>query len=172
MRTLAARIKHRRETIAKSIEILLKRNIAINFKDGIGMTDETSKKDKAIELLNSMDIYEPYVEEFMQNDQICAFQDFSGYYIEEDSYLGQKIKMIEEKYNCLAYAVTHEYTKRGSMYSIAIVTDYPEEWDGLIESEGDRHNVYAYVWNVGDERSSELGYIALRSYGGGIKRIA
>ena len=70
------------------------------------------------------------------------------------------------------YAVTHEFTEFGECYDFLIVTDYTEEWDALVYSEGNRHTAFAYVWNKDDDWCSEFGSVMVRSFGGGIKRIA
>ena len=60
----------------------------------------------------------------------------------------------------------------GECYSFLIVSDYPEEWDDLMNDDGNRHCAYAYVWNKDDEWCSEFGDIIVQSFGGGIKRVA
>ena len=82
------------------------------------------------------------------------------------------MRELESKYSCLVYAVTHEFTEFGECYSFLIVTNYPEEWDELVYSEGSRHSAFAYVWNKDDDWCSEFGSVLVRSFGGGIKRIA
>ena len=131
-----------------------------------------AKKEKAIELLKKLDIYKPYIQGFRERNQVCFFENYGGYWADQEPELYTKIKEIESKYNCLVYAVTHEYTSFGECYSFLIVTDYPEEWDTLLQSEGDRHYAFAYVWNKDDDWCSELGDIMVRSFGGGIKRTA
>ena len=70
------------------------------------------------------------------------------------------------------YAVTHEFTEFGECWDFLIVTDYPEEWDGLIyKQSNDEFIAFAYVWNKTDDYCSEFGSIALKSFGGGIRRI-
>ena len=67
----------------------------------------------------------------------------------------------------------HEITTEfGELYDFLIVTDYPEEWDTLVYSQGNRHTAFAYVWNKDDEWCSEFGSVTLQSFGGGIRRIA
>ena len=131
-----------------------------------------AKKEKAIELLKKLDIYKPYIQGFRERNQVCFFENYGGYWADQEPELYTKIKEIESKYNCLVYAVTHEYTSFGECYSFLLVTDYPEEWDALLQSEGDRHYAFAYVWNKDDDWCSELGDIMVRSFGGGIKRTA
>jgi len=129
------------------------------------------KKQKAIENLKKLDIYKPYIKGFKNEDNICYFENYGGYWAWQEPELIEKVKELEEQHNCLVYAITHEYTAIGEMYSFLIVTDYEEEWDTLLEKYGNQYYGFAYVWNVDDDMCSEFGTIALSSFGGGIRRI-
>ena len=129
------------------------------------------KKIKAIELMKKLDIYRPYIKGFKNEDTVCYFENYGGYWAYQEPGLIEKIKEIEENSNCLVYAITHEYTEIGEMYSFLIITDYKEEWDTLLEKYGNQYYAFAYVWNKDDEECSEFGTIALSSFGGGIRRI-
>ena len=94
------------------------------------MTDKNiAKKEKAIELMKRLDIYKPYIKGFRESDKVCFFEGFGGFWIDQEPEVYAKMKAIEEKYGCLVYAVTHEFTPFGECYSFLIVSDYPEEWD-------------------------------------------
>jgi hypothetical protein len=69
------------------------------------------------------------------------------------------------------YAITLEFTDFGECYSFLVVTDYPEEWDDLLFSEGNKHSAFAYVWDKTDNDCSEFGSVLVQSFGGGIRRI-
>ena len=115
------------------------------------MSDKNiAMKEKAIELLKQMDIYAPYIKGFRESDKVCFFEGFGGFWIDQEPELHKKMKAIEEKHKCKVYAVTHEYTEFGELYDFLIVTDYPEEWDTLVYTEGSRHTAFAYVWNKDD----------------------
>ena len=131
-----------------------------------------TKKEKAIELLKKMDIYAPYIQGFRDSDKVCFFERFGGYWVEQEPELYEKMRSLEKKYNCLVYAVTHEFTEFGELYDFLIVTDYPKEWDDLVYSQGSYHTAFAYVWNKDDDQCSEFGSVMVQSFGGGIKRIA
>jgi hypothetical protein len=130
------------------------------------------KKAKALKLMKEMDIYKDYIDEFESSDKVCFFERFGGYYVEDETELANKIKSIESRYKCMVYAITHEYTEFGECYSFLIVTNYREEWDDLVYSEGNKHSAFAYVWNKTDNDCSEFGSVLLQSFGGGIRRIA
>ena len=76
-----------------------------------------AKKEKAIELLKEMDIYAPYIKGFCEKGMVCFFERFGGYWAEQEPELYEKMKALEKKYNCLVYAITHEYTDFGECYS-------------------------------------------------------
>ena len=129
------------------------------------------KKIKAIELMKKLDIYRPYIKGLQKEDNVCYFENYGGYWAYQEPSLIEKVKELEEQHNCLVYAITHEYTSIGEMYSFLIVTDYEEEWDTLLEKYGNQYYGFAYVWNKDDDMCSEFGTIALSSFGGGIRRI-
>ena len=131
-----------------------------------------AKKEKAIELLKELDIYAPYIEGFKERDKVCFFENFGGFWIDQEPEVYAKMKDLEKKYSCLVYAVTHEFTEFGELYDFLIVTDYPEEWDTLVYSQGNRHTAFAYVWNKDDDWCSEFGSVIVESFGGGIRRVA
>ncbi len=130
------------------------------------------RKIKALELMKKLDIYKPYIKGFKENNEVCFFEGFGGFWAWQDEELQNKIKKLEEKYNCTVYAVTHEYTDFGELYDFLIVTDYKEEWNDLLNNVQGGYYAFAYVWNKTDNDLSEFGTISLQSFGGGIRRIA
>ena len=130
------------------------------------------KKEKAIELLKTLAIYKPYIDGFRENDYVCYFERFGGYWAYQNDELTKKLKEIEKKYNCTVYAITHEFTHFGECYSFLLVTNYEEEWDTLLQSEGNTYYAFAYVWNKTDEWCSEFVTIGIKKFGGGIIRCA
>lgn len=132
----------------------------------------TAKKEKAIELLKQLNIYKPYIRAFKERDQVCFFEMFGDFWIDQEPEAYAKMKEIENEHNCLVYAATHEYTEFGECWSFLIVTNEPEEWNTLMYS--NKHHEYtafAYVWNKDDDWCSEFGSITVQSFGGGIRRI-
>ena len=135
------------------------------------MTQE-QRKEQAIKYMTTLDIYKPYIKGFKENNQVCFYEQFAGFWVDQEPEVYKKMKEIEEKHNCTVYAITHEYTEFGECYSFLLVTNYKREWATLVEKYGRGHAVFAYVWNKDDEWCSEFGTIAVQSFGGGIKRIA
>jgi len=136
-------------------------------------TTKESRKTKALELMKELDIYKPYRDGFKNKDDVCFYEGFGGFWAYQEPEIIEKIKEIEEKHNCTVYAVTHEFTEFGECYDFLIVTDYIEEWDTLVEKVSQTTSyVFAYVWNKEDDYCSEFGTIGIKSFGGGIGRIA
>ena len=137
------------------------------------MTEKNiAKQEKANELMKRLDIYEPRIKGLRESDKVCVYGGVDGIWKDQDTDNVATVKAIENKFGCVVYAVTHEFTPFGECYSFLIVSDYPEEWDDLMNDDGNRHCAYAYVWNKDDEWCSEFGDIIVQSFGGGIKRIA
>ena len=67
------------------------------------------RKIKAIELLEKLDIYKPYIKGFRENDKVCFFERFGGYWVDQEPEIFNKMKEIEKQFNCTVYAITHEY---------------------------------------------------------------
>ncbi len=83
-----------------------------------------NKKQKAIELMQKLDIYKPYIKGFKDKTNVCFFECFGGYWAYQEPELMAKIKEFEEQYNVLVYAVTHEYTEFGECYDFLYISDY------------------------------------------------
>ncbi len=129
------------------------------------------KKQKAIELMKGLDIYKNYIRGFEENNHVCFFEAFGGYWAYQEPELMAKIKEIEKTYKVLVYAVTHEYLEFGECYDFLYIPDYKNEWKYTLIPQGDIFYCVAYVWNKTDDNCSEFGTIGIRAFGGGIKRV-
>lgn len=135
--------------------------------------ERQTKKYKAIELMKTLDIYKPYIDGFEQEDKVCFYERYAGFWVYQEPEIEKKMKEIEAEYKCVVYAITHEITDFGELYDFLIVTDYPEEQDKLLYDQGDGDFIaFAYVWNKTDEECSEFGSVGVKSFGGGIRRVA
>ncbi len=135
--------------------------------------ERQAKKDKAIELMKRLSIYEPYIDGFKDEDQVCFYEMYAGFWVYQEPEIEKKMKEIEAKYNCVVYAITHEFTDFGELYDFLIVPNYKEDWDNILYQQNkNKFIAYAYVWNKSDDLCSEFGSIGVQSFGGGIRRIA
>ena len=135
-------------------------------------TTKEQRKEQAVKAMKMLDIYEPYIKGFKEKDQVCLFEGYGGYWIDQEPELYARVQEFEKNYNCTVYAVTHEYFEFGECYDFLIVTDYEEEWEDLVYEGMRDFIVYAYVWNKDDDYCSEFGSIGIKSFGGGIRRIS
>lgn len=63
------------------------------------MKTTITKKEKAIEIMKKMDIYKPYINGFEQKDKVCFFEQFGGFWIDQEPELHAKMKAIEKSTN-------------------------------------------------------------------------
>ena len=59
------------------------------------MTHE-ERKVKGIEILKQMDIYKPYIIGFEKKDQVCFFEMFGGFWVDQEPELYNKMKENEK----------------------------------------------------------------------------
>lgn len=103
------------------------------------------RKEKAIILMKKLDIYSPYINGFKKSNKVCFFENYGGFWVNQEPEIEEKMKEIEKEYNCTCYAITHEYTEFGECYDFLLVTDYKEEWDSLVNIENNTCYAFAYV---------------------------
>ena len=134
--------------------------------------DAAERKIKAIELMKKLDIYKPYIQGFEKDNMVCFYENFGGFWAIQEPEIQNKMINLQYEHDITIYAITHEFTEFGELYSFLYVNKYKEDWGFTLESEGNVHNAFAYVWNKDDDSCSEFGTVCVRSFGGGIKRIA
>ena len=131
-----------------------------------------TQKEIAVEYLQKLDIYKPYIRRFEVAGIPCFFEGFGGFYADQEPELFAKIREVEDEYGCLVYAITHELFEFGECWSMLCVSKHTKEvTDCLIQSTINRFYAFAYVWNKSDDLLSEFGDIAVQALGGGIRRI-
>ena len=81
------------------------------------------------------------------------------------------VNQFEEKYNCLVYHITHEYTSFGELLDLFFVSDCKEDWGDDMYDLYNKQS-YAYVYNLSVPEYSEFGTIAYRVSGGGLIRVS
>lgn len=135
----------------------------------------TEQKNLALARMRQMKIYDPYIKIFDKSDVVTMYERFGGYYATAsngEKELEDKIHEFEARTGNLVYAVTHNFTNYGEMYSFLIVSSYREDETKRLLEEYDGHFYpMAYVWNKDCEECSEYGTIGVKSYGGGLNRV-
>jgi hypothetical protein len=135
------------------------------------------QKEIAMQCLEKLDIYKPYIRKFKSKAGIpCFFENFGGFYVDQEPEIWNKVKEVEKENGGLVYALTHERTNIGETWSMLYVPKDCETVEDVIDKcnslPGSRDfYVFAYVWNKSDDWCSEFGDIVVRSFGGGIRRI-
>lgn len=130
-------------------------------------------KELAVKCLEKLNIYKPYIRKFKSKAGTpCFFENFAGFYADQEPKLYSKIKELENETGCLVYAVTHELTEFGECWSMLCVGKNSKLIDECltIKSSGQFY-AFAYVWNIQNEHFSEFGDIVVQSAYGGIKRM-
>lgn len=132
-----------------------------------------TQKEIALECLQKLDIYKPYIRRFDAAGVPCFFERFAGFYADQEPELFAKIREVEDEYGCLVYAITHELFEFGECWSMLCVSKHTKEVRDCLLSASRAGTFYAftYVWNRSDDLLSEFGDIAVQSLGGGIRRI-
>jgi hypothetical protein len=138
--------------------------------------DKLEQKEIAVQCLEMLDIYKPYIRKFKSKAGIpCFFENYAGFYADQEPELWQKIKEVEEEFGCLVYAITHNILDSADLWSMLCV---PRECDGVDDILGlinptnqNEYYAFTYTWNKSYDFFSEFGDIAVSSFGGGIKRI-
>ena len=135
--------------------------------------DKNQQKEIAVQCLEKLDIYKPYIRKFKSEAQMpCFFENYAGFWVDQEPELYKKIRELEDETDVLVYAVTHEIIDNSEMWSLLCI---PSDCNG-IEDVLDQYNTgayyaFSYAWNKSAPWCSEFGDIVVRAFGGGIKRI-
>lgn len=78
-------------------------------------TTKAQRKGIALKAMKKLGIYKPYIDGFKQEDKVCFFERFGGYWLYQEPEIEAKMKELEKKYNCTVFAVTHEFTDFGEL---------------------------------------------------------
>jgi hypothetical protein len=134
--------------------------------------NKEQQKELAIRCLETLDIYKPYINKFKSAGMPCFYENFAGFWADQEPELYSKIKEVEVEYSCLVYAITHEITNYGETWSMLCI---PESADGIEDVIGSfnqrEYYAFSYTWNKSNPIFSELGDVVIMARLGGIKRV-
>lgn len=131
------------------------------------------QKEIAVRCLEMLDIYKPYIRKFKSKAGVpCFFENYAGFYADQEEKLWTKIQEIERERGYVVYAATHEFTNGDETWSMLCVPQNTELDDILDRINSQEFYAFAYVWNKSAEYFSEAGDIIVRSAFGGIKRVS
>lgn len=135
--------------------------------------DKTLQKELAIQCLEKLGIYKPYIRKFKSAAGTpCFFENFAGFYVDQEPDIYQKVKEVEAEHGCLVYALTHEITDLGETWSMLCT---PKSCEGVDEILGafnsTEYYAYSYVWNKSNPIFSEFGDVVVMARFGGLKRV-
>ena len=135
--------------------------------------NKTQQKEIAIKCLEILNIYDPYIVKFASKKGLPSFfEHYAGFYVDQEPVIYEKVKEVEEEYNVLVYALTHEITDFGETWSMLCVpSDCDTVEDCLGKFNQNEYYAFSYVWNKSNPIFSEFGDIVVKSFGGGLKRI-
>ena len=120
------------------------------------------RKEQAKEYMKQLKIYKPYIDGLMNENNVCYYEGFGGFWAYQNEELNAKIKEIERAWNVTVYAVTHEFTKFGECYSMLVVGDYPEEWEKPSNRSGSSSARSSGASIMSDSSSKEISKSLLR----------
>ena len=89
------------------------------------------QKRKSVEFLWMLDIYKPYINGFVNQDRVCFFEQFGGFWAYQEPEVEAKLHEIEKEYGCKVYAIVHAKVGGDDMWSFLVVTKNSLEWDDL-----------------------------------------
>lgn len=133
------------------------------------VVDKEKQLAEAVRRMETMGIYKPYINALKKSNRVCFYENYGGFWVDQEPELLDKVRWFEEKYNAVVYAITHEFTDFGEMYDFLFVSEYEDEWDDEITPSEKGYYSVAYVWNKSGE-GSEFGTVGVTCYGGGVRR--
>ena len=133
-----------------------------------------TQKEIAVQCLETLDVYKPYINKFKsKSGMTCFFENFAGFWTDQWPEMYEKVKEVERDYDCLVYAITHEFLEIGDCWTMLCVPkDTVNRLDVVSQAYDSMYYAYAYAWNRSIPEFSEFGSVIVRSYGGGIKRVS
>lgn len=131
-------------------------------------------KERAVRNLKELNCFPAYKEKFRRSNVVTMYEGYGGYYVDEtqNSELLPIIEDIEKQYNGMIYAVIHNIMEFGDCYTFLWQTSYEEDDAYSVQTEGNVHYTFAYVYNKDCPDWSEFGTVGIISRFGGLIRVS
>lgn len=84
-------------------------------------TTRELKKQKAIELMQKLGIYKPYIKGFKDSDKVCFFENFGGFWAYQEPDLMKKLKTLKKNTTALYMRLR---TNTLHLVSVTILSTY------------------------------------------------
>ena len=133
------------------------------------MLTKEQRKAKAIEIMQKLNIYKPYINGYKNHDRVCFYERFGGYWVYQEPEIEAKMHEIEQRYDATVYAITHDLTEFGELWSFLCVSNKGSRY-ACTKSFNGNFICSAYVWNKSGG-FVEHGSVEIRSLGGGLMRV-
>ena len=134
--------------------------------------DKIQQKELAIKCMEKLDIYKPYIKKFKSAGMPCFYENFAGFWADQEPELYSKVKEIEKEHGCLVYAITHEITDFGETWSMLCIPESTEGIEDVLGSFNQReYYAFSYTWNKSNPIFSEFGDVVVMTRFGGLKRV-
>ena len=104
------------------------------------------QKEIAIECLETLDIYKPYIRKFKSKAGTpCFFEHYAGFYVDQEPEIYHKMQELEREHNILVYALTHEITNLGETWSMLCVPSDTESIEKIVQEDLIRMNTMSLL---------------------------
>lgn len=141
------------------------------------MTLREKQKAEALKRMSILKIMKEVREDFKNNDRVYYSERQNSifnatlYWVSNSERYVQIIKDFEKKHNALVYHCQLTHLAFGDCLTLLFVSKYENEWNGDKELLRNGESV-AYVENLEDSMSSEVGYVGIVPSQGGVLRTA
>ena len=93
-------------------------------------TTKAQRKEIALKAMKKLGIYKPYIDGFKQEDKVCFFERFGGYWLYQEPEIEAKMKELEKKYNCTVFSGKPIENVIWDIFPIKTLFEYKWRWRG------------------------------------------
>lgn len=137
--------------------------------------EKEKQKQEALKRMKALKLMKEVIDDFKKNDRIYYSERQNAmfnavlYWVDNEDNFVELVKRFEEEHNALVYHCQLTHLGYGDCLSLLFVSDCEEDWE-LEDRQLTNGDVVAWVENLDDSYSSEMGYIGVKPSMGGITR--